>query len=94
MLPPPSPHTFHALPQCIPLCVPDSVCCIKGKFIAIECKAGKNTTTALQDREINRIRTAEGHAMVVNEDNIDLLEQVLKELTHADKEGNRKTDTM
>jgi Holliday junction resolvase len=68
--------------------VPDIVCCVKGKFIAIECKAGANTTTALQDREINRIRIAEGHAMVVNEHNIDLLEQVLKELTHADKEGN------
>jgi Holliday junction resolvase len=60
--------------------VPDIVCCIKGKFIAVECKAGANTTTALQDREINRIRTAEGHAMVVNEHNIDLLEQVLREL--------------
>ena len=74
--------------------VPDIVCCIKGKFIAIECKAGKNTTTALQDREINRIRTAEGHAMVVNEHNIDLLEQVLKELTHADKESNNKASPM
>jgi hypothetical protein len=62
--------------------VPDIVCCVKGKFVAIECKAGKNTATALQDREINRIRTAEGHAMVVNEENIELLEWVLKELTH------------
>jgi Holliday junction resolvase len=68
--------------------VPDIVACVKGKFVAIECKAGKNTTTALQDREINKIRTAEGHAMVVNEENLELLEWVLKELTHADKEGN------
>ena len=58
--------------------VPDVVACFKSKFIGIECKAGANTTTALQDREINRIRTAEGHAMVVNEHNIDLLEQVLR----------------
>ena len=65
--------------------VPDIVCCVKGKFVAIECKAGGNKTTALQDREINRIRTAEGHAMVVNEENIELLEWVLKELTHDDK---------
>lgn len=62
--------------------VPDIVCCLKGKFIAIECKAGKGKTTALQDREIHKIRTAEGSAMVVNEDNMNLLEQVLKELTH------------
>jgi hypothetical protein len=68
--------------------IPDVVCCVKGKFLGIECKAGKNTTTALQDRELDRIRAAKGHAMVVNEENIDLLEQVLKELTHADKEGN------
>lgn len=74
--------------------VPDIVCCVKGKFVAIECKAGKNTTTALQDREINRIRTAEGHAMVVNEDNIDLLEQVLKELTHVNQKDNYKASTM
>ncbi len=74
--------------------VPDIVCCVKGKFVAIECKAGKNTTTALQDREINRIRTAGGHAMVVNEDNIDLLEQVLKELTHVNQKDNHKASPM
>jgi Holliday junction resolvase len=63
--------------------IPDIVCCVKGKFVAIECKAGTNTTTALQDREIKKIQTAEGHAMVVNEENIELLEWVLKELTHG-----------
>lgn len=68
--------------------IPDIVCCVKGNFLAIECKAGKNTTTALQDREINRIRAAKGYAMVANEHNIDLLEQVLKELTHDDKEND------
>ena len=62
--------------------VPDIVSCVRGKFLAIECKAGKNTTTALQERELHNIRSAMGHAMVVNEDNMELLEQVLKELTH------------
>ena len=71
--------------------IPDVVGCVKGKFIGIECKAGKNTTTHLQDREIDRIRAAEGHGMVVNEGNIDLLEQVLKELTHANEKNNHKT---
>ena len=51
--------------------VPDIVCCYKGCFLAIECKAGRNTTTALQDREIQRIRDAGGTALVVNEDNIE-----------------------
>ena len=62
--------------------VPDIVCCVKGKFLAIECKAGKGETTALQDKEINAIRTAQGIAAVVRETNLDMIEQVLKELTH------------
>jgi hypothetical protein len=73
--------------------VPDIVGCVKGKFIAIECKAGKNTPTALQGREMDNIRGAMGHAMVVNEENIELLEWVLKELTHVNEKANRKTDT-
>lgn len=61
--------------------VPDIVCCIKGKFLAIECKAGKNEPTALQQREINQIQQAGGMAIVVKED-LTLLEFLLKELTH------------
>jgi Holliday junction resolvase len=61
--------------------VPDVVCCVKGKFLAIECKAGANKPTPLQNREIDAIRTARGIAMVVNEDNINMVELILKELT-------------
>jgi hypothetical protein len=60
--------------------VPDIVCCTRGKFLAIECKAGDNKPTALQEREINTIRKAQGIAVVVNETNLALLEQLLKEL--------------
>ena len=59
--------------------VPDIVCCIMGRFLAIECKAGKGKTTALQDREIEAIRDAGGIVMVINEDNLDALAKVLKE---------------
>jgi Holliday junction resolvase len=62
--------------------VPDVVCCVKGRFLAIECKAGANKPTPLQEREINAIRTARGIAMVVNEDNINMVELILKELTN------------
>ena len=62
--------------------VPDIVCCVNGKFVAIECKAGSNIPTALQEREIAAIQTARGHAMVVNETNQDVLEILLKEITH------------
>ena len=50
--------------------IPDIVGCYKGVFFAIECKAGKGTTTALQERELKRITNAGGIAWVVNEDNI------------------------
>lgn len=54
--------------------IPDLVGCYKGKFFAIECKAGKNTTTALQDKAIEQIRAAGGVAIVVNETNVDDLQ--------------------
>ena len=50
--------------------VPDILVCHKGRFIGIECKAGKNTTTALQDREIEAIRTSKGLVLIVNEENV------------------------
>ena len=59
--------------------VPDIICCYKGKFIAIECKAGKNKTTALQERELDEIRSAGGIALVIREDNVYELEGVLNE---------------
>lgn len=51
--------------------VPDIICCLNGRFMAIECKAGRGSLTALQAQEIERIRSAGGCAAVVNEENID-----------------------
>lgn len=51
--------------------IPDIVCCLNGRFMAIECKAGRGMLTALQAREIENIRSAGGAAAVVNEENID-----------------------
>jgi len=58
--------------------VPDVVCCHKGAFIGIECKAGKNTTTPLQDRELKAISVAGGVALVIHENNMDEIERILK----------------
>ena len=58
--------------------IPDIICCMQGKFIAIECKAGKGKTTALQDRELDAIRAAGGMAMVVNENNLIELKEKLQ----------------
>ena len=57
--------------------IPDIICCFQGKFIAIECKAGKGKTTALQERELNAIRTAKGLAFVINEDTMNNLKELL-----------------
>ena len=50
--------------------VPDIVCCYRGVFIGIECKAGSNKPTPLQEAEMAKIRQAQGVTLVVNEDNI------------------------
>ena len=50
--------------------VPDIIACIDGRFVGIECKAGKNKPTALQEKEMQKIRDAGGVTFVVNEDNI------------------------
>lgn len=47
--------------------IPDIICCVRGSFLAIECKAGKGKTTALQDRELKLITDCGGIAIVVND---------------------------
>jgi len=61
--------------------IPDIVGCMNGVFFAIECKAGKGIPTALQEREINKIRNAGGHAWLVNETNVDQLYELVGELS-------------
>ena len=57
--------------------IPDIVACHNGKFVGIECKAGNNKPTALQERELNRILNAGGEAFVINEENIEQLREEL-----------------
>ena len=58
--------------------IPDIICCLNGRFIGIECKAGKGKTTALQDKNLAAITAAGGLALVINEENVDLLTQLLE----------------
>jgi len=58
--------------------VPDVVGCYKGKFFAIECKAGVNKPTALQDRNMQKIKDNGGLAIVVNEENQEAVENLLR----------------
>lgn len=56
---------------------PDFLVCHKGRFIGIETKAGRGRTTALQELNLKRIREAGGVAVVVYEDDIDMLRKLL-----------------
>ena len=62
--------------------IPDIIGCLEGQFLGIECKAGKGKTTALQERELNRILNAGGYALVVNETNIDQLWEIKTWMTN------------
>jgi Holliday junction resolvase len=59
--------------------IPDIIGCLNGAFIAIECKAGKGKTTALQDRELNAILNHGGEVFIAREHNLDELKQILQE---------------
>lgn len=58
--------------------VPDFLVCYQGRFIGIECKAGGNTPTKLQEYNMVRIWKSGGVAIVVNEDNVDNLSQSIR----------------
>lgn len=62
--------------------IPDFICCVRGKFLAIETKSKYTSRklTALQARQIELINTASGTAVVINEDNIDDLERIVRNL--------------
>jgi Holliday junction resolvase len=60
--------------------VPDIVGCHDGKFFAIECKAGSNKPTALQEQHMRKIRESGGVAIVVNEENLNAVQELLVQL--------------
>jgi hypothetical protein len=64
--------------------IPDVVCCLRGYFIGIECKAGKNKPTPLQQKELADIIKAGGVSCVINEDNMAELESILTTVMSKD----------
>lgn len=63
--------------------VPDVVACLNGRFVGIECKAGTNKPTALQQVELEKIRTAGGTALWVNESHISILKETLTKIKES-----------
>lgn len=71
----------HGVYYCMPIGtvfgkagVPDIIACANGQFIGIECKAGGNKCTKLQEIEQEKIRTAGGCAIVIDEKSLDEFE--------------------
>lgn len=60
--------------------VPDIIVCFEGRFIGIECKAGTNKPTALQEQNLERIKNSGGIALVINEDNVGYVALTLEKL--------------
>ena len=57
--------------------VPDFLCCVNGKFLAIEAKAGNGKTTALQEKNLRQIQDSNGWSMVVDEESIEEVQIIL-----------------
>ena len=65
--------------------VPDIVGCYHGIFFGFECKAGKNTATPLQEKNLAEIRAADGLDLIVNEENMYDVSEILED------EANHRT---
>jgi len=60
--------------------VPDVIACARGRFIGIECKAGTNKPTALQQQELTQIKNAGGLAWLQCGSDVTSLRAVLLEV--------------
>lgn len=63
--------------------VPDIIVCFRGRFLGVECKAGYNKPTALQEAEMRKIERAGGSTLVVREDTTHLLEEWFVEISNV-----------
>lgn len=63
--------------------IPDLICCLHGRFVGVEVKAGRGKPTLLQLKALREIAEAGGVALVINEANTDVLEECLRDITNA-----------
>lgn len=62
--------------------VPDIVACVRGSFVAIEVKADKkkNPPTELQNKNLEEIGTAGGHALVIDANDMEFLKDHIERI--------------
>jgi hypothetical protein len=58
---------------------PDFLVCYGGRFVGIECKAGKGKPTGLQIKNLQSIEQSGGQSLIVNEFNVVHLVNLLQE---------------
>jgi len=73
--------------------IPDIIVCHKGAFLGIECKAGNNQPTKLQERELAGIKKAGGWDLVVNEDLIHEVDDLLGLITDLAERNKKQAAT-
>lgn len=57
---------------------PDFICCVRGMFVGIECKFGKNQPTPLQKAVALTIEQSGGVALTIWENNTYIVEDTIK----------------
>ena len=72
--------------------VPDIVGCYSGNFFGIECKAGSNKPTPLQQKNLDDIVKQGGIALVINEENVGSVSKLLSTVAQRGTDGETKKD--
>lgn len=65
--------------------VPDLLCCYKGRFLGIELKADKGIPSALQLRNIDKIKEAGGYGIILYPKQFDDFKELIEEIDNASK---------
>ena len=60
--------------------IPDLICCVNGKFLAIEVKAEHGRVSELQNYQIEQIKKSGGRALIVYPKDFEEFKQIVEEL--------------
>lgn len=72
---------------------PDFLVCYGGRFVGIECKAGKGKPTGLQIKNLQSIEQSGGQSLIVNEFNVVNLVNLLQEgVSNYAQESNQRSE--
>lgn len=69
---------------------PDFLICMKGMFVGVECKAGKNKMTKLQELNSEHIFDSGGLFFLVNENTFERFAEVIRHV-YGETDGQDKT---